>query len=344
VLVTGGAGWLGQRVVLALAEGMSNLGEVWSGGHHVRCLVPVDQPCQDLRKLGVDIVRGDLRDAEACAAFTARAADCILLHLAGIIHPPGRTWYFDAINYKGTVTLYEAARLAGVARIVAISSNSPIGYNADPYDIFDEESPYRPYMGYGKSKWRMELSLRERAARNRKPEITILRTPWFYGPGQPLRQTRFFTLIKNGRFPIFGSGENRRSMGYVDSLVQGILLAATTPAAAGEIFWLADGRPYPMQEIIETVRVTLKEDFGMMVANRVPRLPGFIADVARFADQALQGAGLYQQEVHVLSEMNLTIACSIDKARRMLGYDPKIVLREGMRRSIEWCLTRDIKI
>jgi len=186
--------------------------------------------------------------------------------------------------------------------------------------------------------------LREAAAHSRTPEITILRAPWFYGPGQPLRQTRFFTLIKEGRFPIFGNGENRRSMGYVDNLAQGILLAAVTSAAAGETFWLADDRPYSMDEIIETVRTSLRDDFGMTVAKRVRHLPGIIADIARIADRAIQGLGLYQQEVHVLSEMNLTIACSIDKARRMLGYDPGVALREGMRRSIAWCLANDITI
>jgi nucleoside-diphosphate-sugar epimerase len=61
-----------------------------------------------------------------------------------------------------------------------------------------------------------------------------------------------------------------------------------------------------------------------------------VADTARLADRALQAAGVYVQEVHVLSEMNLTIACSIDKARRELGFEPAVALQEGMRRSLRW--------
>ena len=105
-------------------------------------------------------------------------------------------------------------------------------------------------------------------------------------------------------------------MGYVDSLAYGILLAAAeAPVAAGRIYWLADERPYPMNEIIDTVRDVLRDDFGMAVKPTTVQVPGIIADVARLADWTLQKAGLYNQEIHVLSEMNLTIACSIERAQ-----------------------------
>jgi nucleoside-diphosphate-sugar epimerase len=58
----------------------------------------------------------------------------------------------------------------------------------------------------------------------------------------------------------------------------------------------------------------------------------------------LQNAGIYNQQIHVLSEMNLTIACSIERARRELGYEPLVSLREGMRRSVAWCIERGISI
>jgi nucleoside-diphosphate-sugar epimerase len=204
--------------------------------------------------------------------------------------------------------------------------------------MFDENSPYNPYMGYGLSKMRLEQALRERITRKQTPEITIVRAPWFYGPGQPPRQTLFFQMIRDGKMPIFGNGENRRSMAYTDSLALGLMLAAQTPAAAGELFWIADARPYPMQEIIATVADVLTKDFGKTVKRTAPHLPGIISDVARLVDKSVQALGLYHQKVHVLSEMNQTIACSIAKAERTLGYKPLVELREGMRRSIEWCL------
>jgi nucleoside-diphosphate-sugar epimerase len=232
--------------------------------------------------------------------------------------------------------------------MVVMSSNSPLGYNALPEDRFTEESPYNPYMGYGRSKMAMERQLREAIAISRSsrggPEIVIARAPWFYGPGQPPRQTLFFSMIRAGRFPLIGDGANRRSMGYVDSLALGLLLCATVPRAAGNTYWLADAEPYPMADIIDTVKAVLRDDFAMKVADRSPRLPAMVSDIARLADAGIQACGLYHQKIHVLSEMNLTIACDIGKARRELGYAPLVELREGMRRSIQWCLDAGHKI
>ena len=150
-------------------------------------------------------------------------------------------------------------------------------------------------------------------------------------------------MIKQGRFPIVGSGENRRSMGYTDNLAQGIMLAATHPAAAGETYWIADAAPYSMNQIVDTVRAVLRDDFGFSVSDKQMRVPGVVADVARLVDATLQAVGLYHQKFHVLSEMNLTIACDISKARRELGYAPEIELREGMRRSVAWCHEQGIE-
>jgi hypothetical protein len=87
----------------------------------------------------------------------------------------------------------------------------------------------------------------------------------------------------------------------------------------------------------------LEKEFGMTVARRRVRLPDFVGRAATAADALIQGCGLYQQKIHVLSEMNKTIACSVAKAERELGYAPKVVLEEGMRRSLRWCAERGIK-
>ncbi len=68
------------------------------------------------------------------------------------------------------------------------------------------------------------------------------------------------------------------------------------------------------------------------------RLPGLAGDVAQIADATLQSLGIYQQKIHVLSEMNKTIACDVSRAKAELGYQPAVALEEGMRRSIRWCL------
>ena len=193
-------------------------------------------------------------------------------------------------------------------------------------------------MNYGRSKMRMEQAVLEAARAGL--ETVIVRPPWFYGPDQPPRQTLFFRMVRDGKAPLVGSGDNLRSMAYVDNLAQGIVLAATHAAAAGQIYWIADRRPYAMREIIDTIERLLEEEFHIPVAHRRMRLPGFASTVAEAADAAMQAAGLYNQKIHVLSEMNKTIACSIQKAELELGYRPQVSLEEGMRRSIQWVLER----
>jgi hypothetical protein len=65
---------------------------------------------------------------------------------------------------------------------------------------------------------------------------------------------------------------------------------------------------------------------------------------ARAADSTIQSLGLYEQRIHVLSEMNKTIACWVEQARRKLGFAPAVGLEEGMRRSIAWLPERGVKI
>jgi nucleoside-diphosphate-sugar epimerase len=143
-------------------------------------------------------------------------------------------------------------------------------------------------------------------------------------------------MIRDGKFPLVGNGRNRRSMAYTETLADGLVRAALAEAARGQTYWMADRRPYTMLEIVETVEGLLRTEFGQRCRGRYPRLPGFIGDAARIIDAATQRLGFYSPEIHVLSEMNLAIACSIDKASRELGYAPSIELEEGMRRSLNW--------
>ena len=178
----------------------------------------------------------------------------------------------------------------------------------------------------------------------RDVETVIIRPPWFYGPNQPARQTTFFTMIRTGKVPLVGNGENRRSMAYVDNICQGLRLCESVEAARGQTYWIADRRPYTMNEIITTIEEVMERDFAIVPARKRMRLPALASKVAWLADKSLQGLGLYQQKLHVLSEMNKTIACSVAKAERELGYRPEIDLREGMRRSMQWMKDRGITL
>jgi nucleoside-diphosphate-sugar epimerase len=338
ILVTGSLGWLGRRLIESLASGTSEVPAARALGEDltVRALVEPGQSSQALKELlpEIEIATGDLREPADCAEFCASSGGAILLHAAGIIHPRRVADYYG-INVAGTKTLLAAAKRADVRRVVVVSSNSPCGVNANAESTFDEESPYRPYMNYGRSKMLMEQAALE-TYQSGDLEVVIVRPPWFYGPCQPARQTLFFRMIRNGTVPIVGSGENRRSMAYIDNLCQGLLLAATSERANGQIYWIADERPYSMNEIVATIERLLESEFDQSCAHRRRHLPDVASKCAWLVDAGLQRVGLYHQKIHVLSEMNKTIACSVEKAKRELGYAPTIALEEGMRRSLRW--------
>lgn len=133
-------------------------------------------------------------------------------------------------------------------------------------------------------------------------------------------------------------------MAYVDNLCQGLVLAAMVPQANGRTYWIADQQPYTMNQVVDTIERLLETEFNQKCAHKRMRLPGLASSVAYAADWALQTAGLYHQKIHVLSEMNKTIACSVERARRELGYAPQISLEEGMRRSLRWCFENGMEL
>lgn len=346
-LVTGVPGWLGTRLVRVLVTGLPEVPSLWENhpSRQIRCLVLPGSDISEIRAISerIEIFEGDLRNFEAMKSFCQGAEGAILFHCAGVIHPVRRVREFFEVNVDGTRNLLRAAAEAGIRRAVVVSSNSPIGTNPHRNHFFTESSPYNPYMGYGRSKMLMEEVVREYQAQN-KLETVIIRPPWFYGPDQPPRQTLFFKMIKKGTVPIIGDGENRRSMAYVDNICQGLLLSEQNPIANGQTYWIADRRPYTMNEIVATIELLLEAEFGIRVAHRRLHLPHVVGEVAQLCDGLLQRIGLYNQKIHVLSEMNKNIVCSSLKAQKELGYDPKIDLKEGMRRSIRWCLEKGIVI
>jgi nucleoside-diphosphate-sugar epimerase len=345
-LVTGAPGWLGTRLVRTMAEGLPDVPAFAQGSPRpIRVLVLPGQDATALEKIAGDvrIVRGDLTDARSLEPFFDGAAGATVFHSAGVIHPTHGVKQFYDVNVTGVRHLLAAARGAKVRRFVHVSSNSPLGCNPRPDHTFDESSPYNPYMNYGNSKKLAEDAVNEAGARG-DLETVLIRPPWFYGPDQPERQTRFFRMIKEGQAPIIGSGANRRSMAYVDNICQGLRLCETVAAAAGRTYWIADRRPYTLNEVVDTIESVLEKDFGLPVAHKRRRLPNFVSEIAWLADKTIQGLGFYQQEIHVLSEMNKTIACDISRAQTELGYEPRVDLAEGMRRSVRWMIDQGIAI
>jgi nucleoside-diphosphate-sugar epimerase len=337
VALTGATGWLGSRVVEMLLEENDDPSRRRFTLDRVVCLVRDERrlPPIAARDARVHSHKGDICSTADLERFAQSSGPNVLVHSAGMIHPK-RYREFAEVNTVGTRDLLDAFEASGTcSRAVVVSSNSPIGVSRDPNVIFTEDSPFNPYMGYGRSKVPMEQSI---AGRNRRGglDTVVIRPPWFYGTHQPARQSEFFRLIRDGGVPIVGDGSNKRSMAYLDNIYDGLVLALTKREASRETFWIADAHPYTMNEIVDTIEELLERDFDTPCAHKRLRLPNAVGELATAMDAAIQGLGYYHQKIHVLGEMNKTIACSVEKARRVLGYEPKIELREGMRRSLQW--------
>jgi len=324
IFVTGVPGWLGNRFIdLVVPQTLEAQKEPYA----LKCLVLKNADISNFSHTPIEILRGDVCDVESLRNGM-QGCDYVV-HMVGIIHPK-RVRDFYEINTQGTQNILDEAVRAGVKRIVYIGSNSIAGFNKSE-TLFTEQDRPQPYMNYGRSKYQAEQIILN-AVKEKKIEGVVLRPCWYYGPGQPARQTKFFKMIQKGNPILFGDGRNLRSVSYVDSVVQAILLALQIPQANGEVFWIADEKPYSSIEIYQTIAKLLG------VKNLHPRkIPGVSSWIFEQLDRLIQATGNYQQEIHVAGEMARNIACNVEKAKRILGYKPLVSLEEGMRRSIKWC-------
>jgi nucleoside-diphosphate-sugar epimerase len=321
-VVTGANGWLGLNLLEALRDAGRAEG--------TRALVLRGTPVQPVKDISAAF---DIRECDICDAETLKDAfrDAhTVFHCAGIIHA-GRTGRLFSINTLGTRNVLDASASQGARRIIHISSNSVMGFNTSRDALFTEEMPCTPYKKYGRSKYLAELAVQGAQAAGRI-ETVILRPCWYYGKYQPERQNTFFRMIKGGRPPVFGSGENLRSITCIPNLVDAMMLVEESDKAAGETYWIADEEPYTINRVYETIARALE------VKDFAPKhLPNFASAMCRVADGMFQLFGIYNSKVHVAGEMNRNIACSIEKAKRELGYKPKMALEECVRISVEWC-------
>ena len=338
-VVTGATGWLGTALMHSLTDSRSP----WSRPGTIRALVTNRVDAERLATLGdgVEPIVGDITARPSLEPLFAGLDGSIdVIHTAGVIHPR-RIDEFESVNVGGTATMLELAARHGTRRFVHVSSNSPFGTNSHPGDCFRNDEPYHPYYGYGRSKMAAELAVFDAVGRGL--DAVIVRPPWFYGPHQPPRQTTFFKLVRTGRFPVIGHGDQMRSMVYVDNLVEGVVRAELVATPPGRGWWIADARPYAVSEIVDTVGRALRAEGFDVVPNRT-RLPELAARMAEIADAMVQRTGRYNQQVHVLGEMGKSIACDISVARAELGYEPTVELEQGMRRSIRWCIEQGLEL
>jgi nucleoside-diphosphate-sugar epimerase len=238
VLVSGGTGFVGRRLVHALQ----------SAGRQVRVLSR-----KPALIAGAEVRHVDFDDA---AALQAAAAGCgAVCHLAARAHvlgvaAPDAEQLFEEANVALTVRLAEAAFGAGLKRFVFVSSIGVVGNSSEPGVPLTEHTPCRPTSAYGRSKLKAEQRLREIASRHRG-ELVILRPPLVHGPGAPGNLARLTRWVAKGVPLPFAGLHNQRSLVHVDNLAQALLVCIEHPRAAGGTFHLRDAHDYSTPEILQ---------------------------------------------------------------------------------------------
>jgi nucleoside-diphosphate-sugar epimerase len=315
-LVTGATGFTGSNLCKRLA----------ADGESVVAWVRPTSKVGNLAALGIDC-----REVDICDAGEVRAAlegfDTVY-HIAAafrVEHPDIEE--FRRVNVGATRNLLEAAGDAGVKRFVHCSTVGVQGDIDDP--PADETYRYGPGDHYQQSKMEGELVALEHVAAG--APVSIVRPAGIYGPGDR-RFLKLFRPISRGRFVMIGNGEVLYHLTFIDDLVDGIVRAGRRPEAVGEVFTLAGPRITTLNELVAAIA----DAVGTSPPRwRLPYGPVYGASVVCEKLCRMIGIAppLYPRRVEFFEKDR---AFDISKARRLLGYEPAVELREGLARTAAW--------
>jgi UDP-glucose 4-epimerase len=303
-LVTGGCGFIGVNLISRLT----------AQGARVRVLDDLSLgKREDLPSLGVDLQVGDIRDREAVAK-ACQGMD-VAVHLAAhtrVVESLSNPQLNFEVNAIGTMNVLSACREAAVKKVIFASTGGAILGEQEP-PVHEGMVP-RPVSPYGASKLAGEAycsaffgsyGLNTVALR-----FSNVYGPFSYYKGSVVAQF-FRDLLQKKPILIYGDGEQTRDFLYVADLVDAILLADKNDTP-GEVFQIASGRETSLRSLINTMKEVLPE--MKFDVRYEPKRAGEI----------------------------LRNYASIEKARRMLGYDPQTRLDEGLRNTWRWFLSREV--
>jgi len=321
VLVTGATGFTGGHLAQHLID----------RGDTVRALVRAKSrtrfDASPLPSRGVTAIDGDLLDA----ASLARAVDGVevVYHIAATYREAGQPdSAYRAINVDGTRNLLEAAKAAGVKRVVHCSTGGVHGHIAHP--PANEDAPFNPGDVYQETKLAAEKLARAFGAANGL-DVVVARPIGIYGPGDT-RFLRMFKGLARGRFPMIGNGQAFYHLTYVADLVEGFRLCGTVPAATGRTYILAGPRYTTLEQLVHLVAKELN------VAPPRVHLPvwpfwtaGLLCEMVCVPLRI--EPPIYRRRVDFYTKSR---AFDTTRAKTELGFAPKVDLEEGIRRTARW--------
>jgi nucleoside-diphosphate-sugar epimerase len=323
-LITGASGFIGGRLARRLAE----------EGRAVRCLVRASSDSSALRRLDVELVVGDLTDADSLAR-AAHGCDHVL-HCGALVSDWATVTEIAAINVDGTRDLLAAAVAASVRRFVHVSSTDVYGY-PDGAQVDETHAATRFRNWYAQTKLQAEAEVR-RAEAAHALDAVILRPATVYGPGSKDVVGEIAHAIRGRHMLLIDRGRSIAGLCYIDNLLDAAVLALSHDAAPGHAFNVSDGLDVTWRRFTDDLAAGLDSppvrfSIPYPMANAV----GFSLEHGYRLLRRSTGLNvpplLSRQAVQVLGKSQ---DFSNRKLREMLGWEPRVDYRSGLDATLAW--------
>jgi nucleoside-diphosphate-sugar epimerase len=318
ILATGATGFLGSALITELVK----------RGQPVRILARDERKAREQFGEAVTIIRGEITDV----AQVRQAVEGVttIYHLVGrLYHPSVPAELYRQTHVEGTRIILEACQgQSQLKRFVHCSTTGVHGITGKT--PADEDAPFAPTNPYEATKLAGELLALEAHKEHGLP-VSVVRPGLVYGPGD-LHLLGFFTSIKKGRPCLIDGGKAMLHPIYIDDMTAAFLLAAEKSEAIGHSYNIAGGRAVTMRELSTAIAHAMGRelpwgDIPLWLANLasdifsvIPGLQGENAPLTRSRVKFLTNSRVY----------------SIERAKRDLGFSPRVDLEEGMKCTATW--------
>src|SRR5438132_9427850 len=321
-LITGATGFVGGHLAEACA----------GRGHKVRTIARVGSDTALLDRIGAEIIRGDILDAQAVRQ-AVDGAD-VIIHCAAKVGDSGPVDEYRTVNVEALQGILEACKGKPLSRFVHLSSLGV--YEARHHHGTDESEPLPTTHldGYSQSKVEADQLALEYQRKHGVP-LVVLRPGFVYGPRDRTVLPRLIKRMTNGKVHYLGGDQRALNTIYIGNLIEAVFLAVEKPEAVGQVYNLTDGEAVTKRRFFEAVA----DGMGLPRSKQI--LPRWLAAiVARILERRMRRAVARGQQPLITPAqfkfLLLNLDFSIEKAKRELGYRPRFNFDQGMRETLAW--------